>query len=103
MYDVNRDPMPRNFPQLLQTLHPYISFPHRTQLLEIYNNSKQQQPEYTCPGCRREITVKPVVNYAIKEVVSVVASVLGQPGAGVQPSTSRLVKQMGSFDGFFPR
>ncbi|KAJ8596345.1 hypothetical protein M405DRAFT_877613, partial [Rhizopogon salebrosus TDB-379] len=52
MYDVNRDPMPQNFPQLLQTLHPYISFPHRTQLLEIYNNSKQQQPEYTCPGCR---------------------------------------------------
>jgi hypothetical protein len=103
MYDVNRDPMPRNFPQLLQTLHPYISFPHRTQLLEIYNNSKQQQPEYTCPGCRREITVKPVVNYAIKEVVSVVASVLGQPGAGVQPSASRLGKQMGSFDGFFPR
>lgn len=101
MYDVNL-PIPRNLPQL-RTLHPYLSVPLRAQLLEIYNNSRQQQPEYTCPGCRREVTAKPVVNYTIKEVVSVVASVLGQSDTRVQSSTSQLGQHMGPFDGFFPR
>ncbi|OAX39948.1 hypothetical protein K503DRAFT_865004 [Rhizopogon vinicolor AM-OR11-026] len=102
-YDMNRDPMPRKFPQLLHALHPYISIQLRTQLLATYNNYRQQQPEYTCPGCRTEVTEKPVVNYAIKDVVSVVASALGQSDTRVQSSTSRLVQQTAPFDGFFPR
>lgn len=100
---MNRDPMPRNFPQLLHTLQPYISYPLRVQLLETYNNSPQRQPEYTCPGCRREVTAKPVVNYVIKDVVSVIASMLGQSDTQVQSSAPRLGQQMGPFNGFFPR
>ena len=71
LYNLNmiRDLMPRNFLQLLQALCPNISFQLRTQLLGIYNNSLQQQLEYTCPGCWREVTAKPVVNYTLKEVV----------------------------------
>ena len=99
---MNRDPMPRNFPQLLQALHPNISFQLRTQLLGIYNNSLQQQPEYTCPGCRREVTAKPVINYTLKEVVLVVASALGQSDTQVRSSIPRLGQYMGPFDGFFP-
>ncbi|KAG1745539.1 uncharacterized protein EDB91DRAFT_153173 [Suillus paluster] len=103
-YIMDRDPVPPNFPHFLQTLAPYISLQLRTQLHATFNNFRQQQPEYTCPGCRKEVTGKPVVNYAIKDIVSVVGSVLGQPDTQREwSSTSGRGQQMGPFDGFFSR
>ncbi|KAG1727618.1 hypothetical protein EDB19DRAFT_193510 [Suillus lakei] len=100
-YNMNREPVPRNFPQVLQTIGPYVSHPIQMQLQAMYNTLRRQQPEYTCPGCRKEITGKPVVNYVVKDMVSIVGSVLGQPDTRREPSN--LGRGAGPFDGFFPR
>ncbi|KAG2343000.1 hypothetical protein BDR05DRAFT_963372 [Suillus weaverae] len=101
-YDMHRKPVPRNFPQILDTISPYVSRPIQMQLQALYNNSRQQQPEYTCPGCRKEVTGKPVVNFAVKDMVSIVGRVLGRPDTRREPSNIR-GQQAGPFDGFFPR
>ncbi|KAG1812502.1 uncharacterized protein BJ212DRAFT_1301492 [Suillus subaureus] len=101
-YNINRKPLPRDLPQVLHTIGPYVSYPLQLQLHAMYNTSRQQQPEYTCPGCRREVTEKPVVNFAVKDMVSIVGGVLGQPDTRRESSNLRR-QQAGSFDGFFPR
>ncbi|KAG2127682.1 hypothetical protein DEU56DRAFT_526858 [Suillus clintonianus] len=101
-YNMDRDHMPRNFPQLLQTLGPYVSRPIQTQLQDMYNTSRQQQPVYTCPGCRKEVTGKPVINYVVKDMVSDVGNVLGQPDTRREPSNIGPGQRAGPFDGFFP-
>jgi hypothetical protein len=99
---MNRRPVPRNFPQVLHTISPYVSYPIQMQLQAMYNTSRQQQPEYTCPGCRKEVTGKPVVNFHIKDMVSVVGGVLGQPDTGREFFNTG-GQQAGPFDRFFPR
>ncbi|KAG2118459.1 hypothetical protein DEU56DRAFT_918780 [Suillus clintonianus] len=99
-YNMDREPMPRNFPQLLQTLGPYVSRPIQTQLQAMYNTSRQQQPVYTCPGCRKEVTGKPVINYVVKDMVSNVGNVLGQPDT--RRENIGRGQRTGPFDGFFP-
>lgn len=101
-YNIHRKPLPRDFPQVLHTIGPYVSYPVQMQLHGMYNNSRQQQPEYTCPGCRKEVTEKPVVNFVVKDMVSIVGNVLGQPDIGREFSNIR-AQQAGPFDGFFPR
>lgn len=98
----NRKPLPRDFPLVLHTIAPYVSQAAQMHLHAIYNTFRQQQPEYTCPGCRKEVTGKPVVNFAVKEMVSTVGSVLGQPDTRREPPNIR-GQQAGPFDGFFPR
>ncbi|KAG0708280.1 hypothetical protein DFH29DRAFT_891731 [Suillus ampliporus] len=100
-YNMNRDPLPPDFPKILQTLAPYIPLQLRTQLHAMFNTFRQQQPEYTCPSCRKEVAGKPVVNYAIKNMVSIVAGVLGE--SDTRSSTFGRGQQMSPFDGFFPR
>ncbi|KAG2052408.1 hypothetical protein BDR06DRAFT_520224 [Suillus hirtellus] len=100
-YNANRRFVPRNLPQVLNAISPYISYPIQMSLQAMYNVSRQQQPEYTCPGCRTEITGKPVVNFAVKDMVSIVGSVLRQPDARREPIGHG--QQAGPFDGFFPR
>ncbi|KAG1719769.1 hypothetical protein EDD22DRAFT_975000 [Suillus occidentalis] len=78
-YNVHRKLVPPNFPQVLQSIGPYLSYLIRTQLQAVCNDSRRQQSEYTCPGCRQEITKKPVVNFVIRDMVSLVGSALGQP------------------------
>jgi hypothetical protein len=97
-YDANRKPVPPNFPQVLQSIGPYLSYPIQTQLQAVCDASRRQQPEYTCPGCRREITKKPVVNFVVRDMVSLVGSALGQPDARRESSGQRA----GPFDTFFP-
>lgn len=94
-------PLPRDFPVVLQTVGPYISGIAQMQLHAVYNAFRQQQPEYTCPGCRKEVMGKPVVNFAITDMVSTVGSVLGQPDTCGEPSNIRR-QQAGPFDDFFP-
>ncbi|KAG2347870.1 hypothetical protein BDR05DRAFT_957489 [Suillus weaverae] len=101
-YDMHRKPVPRDFPKILDTIGPYVSRLIQMQLQAMYNNSRQQQPEYTCPGCRKEVTGKPVVNFAVKDMVSIVGSVLGRPDTRRESSNIR-GQQVGPFDGFFPR
>ncbi|KAG1837916.1 hypothetical protein DFJ58DRAFT_749363 [Suillus subalutaceus] len=101
-YNINRKPLPRDFPQVLHNIDPYISYPLQMQLRALYNASRQQQPEYTCPGCRKEVAGKPVVNFAIKDMVSIVGTVLGQPDTPREFSNIR-GQQAGPFDAFFPR
>jgi hypothetical protein len=100
-YNMNRNPVPRNLPQVLHTISPYVSYPIQAQLQAMYHASRQQQPEYTCPGCRKEVTGKPVVNFVVKDMVSVAGSVLGQPNTRRESSNIR-GQQAGPFDGFFP-
>ncbi|KAG1777039.1 hypothetical protein EV702DRAFT_1105179 [Suillus placidus] len=101
-YNMYRKPVPRDFPQILNTIGPYVSHPIQMQLQAVYNNSRQQQPEYTCPGCRKEVTGKPVVNFVVKDMVSIVGSVLGRPDTRPESSNIR-GQQAGPFDCFFPR
>ncbi|KAG2153645.1 uncharacterized protein EDB93DRAFT_1336187 [Suillus bovinus] len=101
-YNVNRRAMPRNLPQVLRTIGPYVSYPVQMQLQAMYDAS-QQQPEYTCPGCRKEVTGKPVVNFAVKDMVSIVGNVLGQPDTRRESSDIARRQHAGPFDGFFPR
>lgn len=98
-YNMNRKPVPQNFPQVLQTIGPYLSYPIQMQLQAVCNASRQQQPEYTCPGCRKEIMNKPVVNFVVKDMVHIVGSVLGQTDTRRESSGQRA----GPFDGFFPQ
>ncbi|KAG1775569.1 hypothetical protein EV702DRAFT_1046902 [Suillus placidus] len=100
-YNMNRKPVPRDFPEILNTIGRYVSHPIRMQLQAMYNN-RQQQPEYTCPGCRKEVTGKPVVNFSVKDMVSVVGNVLGRPNTRRESSNIR-GQQAGPFDAFFPR
>ncbi|KAG2757803.1 hypothetical protein P692DRAFT_20208850 [Suillus brevipes Sb2] len=53
------------------------------------NTSRRQQPEYTCPGYRQEITKKPVVNFVVRDMVSLVGSALGQPDTRRESSGQR--------------
>jgi hypothetical protein len=59
------------------------------QLQAVCNASRRQQPEYTCPGYRQEITKKPVVNFVVRDMVSLVGSALGQPDTGRESSGQR--------------
>ncbi|KAG1765686.1 hypothetical protein EDD22DRAFT_397819 [Suillus occidentalis] len=97
-YDVNRKLVPPNFPQVLQSIGPHLSHPIQTQLQAVCNASRRQQPEYTCPGCRQEITKKPVVNFVVRDMVSLVGSALGQRDIRRESSGQRT----GPFDAFFP-
>ncbi|KAG1781759.1 hypothetical protein EV702DRAFT_1042208 [Suillus placidus] len=101
-YNVHRKPVPRDLPQILNIIGPYVSRPIQMQLQALYNNSRQAQPEYTCPACRKEVTGKPVVNFAVKDMVSIVGSVLGRSDTRRESSNIR-GRQAGPFDGFFPR
>ncbi|KAG1769711.1 hypothetical protein EV702DRAFT_1049594 [Suillus placidus] len=101
-YSMHHEPMPRNFPQLLRTLGPYVSHPVQMQLQTMYNTSRQSQPEYTCPGWRKEVTGKPVINYVVKDMVSNVGSVLGQPDTRQEPSNIGRRQRAGPFDSFPP-
>ncbi|KIK31709.1 hypothetical protein CY34DRAFT_814544, partial [Suillus luteus UH-Slu-Lm8-n1] len=58
-HDVNRKLVPLNFPRVFQRIGPYLQYLIQTQLQAACNASRRQQPEYTCPGCRQEITKKP--------------------------------------------
>lgn len=101
-YNVNRKPLPRDFPQTLHAISPYVPYQLQLQLLTVYNASRQQQPVYSCPGCRTEVTRKPVVNFAVKDMVSIVGSVLEQPDPRRESSNIR-GPQAGPFDAFFHR
>jgi hypothetical protein len=94
---VNRKLVPPNFPQVLQSIGPYLSYPIQTQLQAVWNASRREQPEYTCPGCRQEITKKPVVNFVVRDMVSLVGSALGQPDTRRESFDQRA----GPFDAFF--
>ncbi|KAG1775559.1 hypothetical protein EV702DRAFT_1117498 [Suillus placidus] len=100
---IQHEPQTRasGFPEILNTIGRYVSHPIRMQLQAMYNN-RQQQPEYTCPGCRKEVTGKPVVNFSVKDMVSVVGNVLGRPNTRRESSNIR-GQQAGPFDAFFPR
>ncbi|KAG1765811.1 hypothetical protein EDD22DRAFT_845251 [Suillus occidentalis] len=97
-YDVNRKLVPPNFPQVLQSIGLHLSYPIQIQLQAVWNASRRQQPEYTCPGCRQEITKKPVVNFVVRDMVSLVGSALGQPDTHRGSSGQRAAP----FDAFFP-
>ncbi|KAG2742425.1 hypothetical protein P692DRAFT_20839286 [Suillus brevipes Sb2] len=99
-YDANRKLIPPNFPQVLQSIGPYLSYLIQTQLQAVLvcDVSRRQQPEYTCPGCRQEITKKPAVNFIVRDMVSLVGSALGQPDTRRESSG----QQAGPFDAFFP-
>ncbi|KIK40348.1 hypothetical protein CY34DRAFT_807282 [Suillus luteus UH-Slu-Lm8-n1] len=97
-YDVNRKLVPPNFPQVLQSINPRLSYPIQTQLQAVCNASRRQQPEYTCPGCRQEITRKPVLNFVVRDMVSLVGSAFGQPDTRRESSGQRA----GPFDAFSP-
>ncbi|KAG1743000.1 hypothetical protein EDD22DRAFT_298541 [Suillus occidentalis] len=84
------------FPQVLQSIGPHLSYPIQMQLRAVCDASRREQPEYTCPGCRQEITKKPVVNFVV--VVSLVGSALGQPDTRRESSGLRA----GPFDAFSP-
>lgn len=99
-YNVNRIPLPRDFPQTLHSISPYVSYPLQLQLLTVYNASRRQQPMYTCPGCRTEVTRKAVVNFAVKDMVSIVGRALEQPDPRRESSNIR-GQQAGPFDAFF--
>jgi hypothetical protein len=86
---VNRQLVPPNFPQILQSIGPHLSYPVRAQLQAVCNASRRQQPEYTYPGCRQEITKKPVVNFVVRDMVSLVGSALGQPDIRKESSGQR--------------
>jgi hypothetical protein len=72
-YDANRKLVPPNFPRVLPK---YWSLPLTS---DSYATAGSVQPEYTCPGCWQEITKKPVVNFVVRDMVSLVGSALGQP------------------------
>ncbi|KAG1756950.1 hypothetical protein EDD22DRAFT_972380 [Suillus occidentalis] len=97
-YDVNRKLVLPNFPQVLQSIGPHLPYPIQTQLQATCNASRRQQPEYTCPGCRQEITKKPVVNFVVRDMVSLIERSLGQPDTRKESSGRRA----GPFDAFFP-
>jgi hypothetical protein len=97
-YDVNSKLVPLNFPQVLQGIGPYLSYPIQTQLQAVCNASRRRQPEYTCPGGRQEITTKPSVNFVVRDMLSLVGSALRQPHTGKESSGQRV----GPFDTFFP-
>ncbi|KIK39002.1 hypothetical protein CY34DRAFT_808757 [Suillus luteus UH-Slu-Lm8-n1] len=97
-YDVNRKLVPPNVPQILQSIGPPLPYPIQMQLQAACNASRQQQPEYTCPGCRQEIAKKPVVNFVVRDMVSLVGRALGQPDTRKESSGQRA----GPFDAFFP-
>jgi hypothetical protein len=97
-YDASRKLVPPHFPQVLQSIGPYLSYPIQTQLQAVCNASRRQQPEYTCPRCRQEITKKPVVNFVVRDMVCLVVTALGQPDTGKESSGQRV----GPFDTFFP-
>ncbi|KAG2757560.1 hypothetical protein P692DRAFT_20824961 [Suillus brevipes Sb2] len=84
--------------KVLQSIGPYLSYPIQTQLQAVCDVSRRQQPEYTCPGCRQEITKKPTVNFIVRDMVSLVGSTLGQPDTRRESSGQR----PGPFDAFFP-
>ncbi|KAG1758069.1 hypothetical protein EDD22DRAFT_1000362 [Suillus occidentalis] len=85
-YDVNSKLIPPNFPQVLQGIGPYLSYPIQTQLQAVCNSSRRRQPEYTCPGGRQKITTKPSVNFVVRDMLSLVGSALGQPHTGKESS-----------------
>jgi hypothetical protein len=97
-YGVNRKLVPPNFSQVLQSIGPHLPYPIQTQLQAACNASRRQQPQYTCPGCRQEITKKPVVNFVVRDMVSLVGRTLGQPDTRKESSGQRA----GPFDAFFP-
>ncbi|KAG2749961.1 hypothetical protein P692DRAFT_20832476 [Suillus brevipes Sb2] len=96
-YDENRTLVPPNCPQVLQSIGPYLTYPIQTQLQAVCNASRRQQPEYTCPGCRQEITKKPVLNFVVRGMVSLVGSALGQPDTRRESG-----QRAGPFDAFSP-
>jgi hypothetical protein len=97
-YDANRKLVPPNFPQILQSIGPYLPYLIQMQVQAACIAFRRQQPEYTCPGCRQEITKKPVVNFVVRDMVSIVGSALGKPDTRKEFSGQRA----GPFDTFFP-
>ncbi|KAG2741483.1 hypothetical protein P692DRAFT_20840378 [Suillus brevipes Sb2] len=80
-YDANRKLVLPNFPQVLQSIGPHLSYPIQMQLLAVCDASRRQQLEYTCPGCR----------FVVRDMVFLVGSALGQPDTHRESSGSEQV------------
>lgn len=79
----------QNHPRMAEALRRYIA----------EQRERMPHPQYTCPTCREVVLTKPVEVYALKEMVRMVAAMLGG-----QSSPKKVVNRAhgGPFDGFFP-